>query len=128
MRRTLRSCGASALTTLAPRATPPAATAATAVAQPALVPPLQQAENAITTDLVLAHSKVLASDEFEGRLPGTPGEDKSVAYITEQFKALKRAPGNPDGTYIQDVPLVGIDGTSRMQMASGGKQIGRAQV
>src|SRR3546814_13336946 len=76
MRGFLIILGASALTTLAACATPPATTAATAVAQPALVPPLQQAENAITTDLLLAHIKVLASDEFEGRLPGTPGEDK----------------------------------------------------
>src|SRR3546814_14438396 len=114
MRGFLIILGSIALTTLASCETPPATTAATAVAQPALVPPLQQAENAITTDLLLAHIKVLASDEFEGRLPGTSGEDKSVAYITEQFKALKLAPGNPDGTYIQDVPLVGIDGTSRI--------------
>src|SRR3546814_5836407 len=67
MRRILISLGASALTTLAACATPPATTAATAVAQPALVPPLQQAENAITTDLLLAHIKVLASDELAGR-------------------------------------------------------------
>jgi len=103
-----------------------AALAACACAGPAPAPtadPLATAEAAITSDLLLGHIKVLASDEFEGRLPGTPGEDKSVAYITGQFKALHLAPGNPDGRYVQDVPLVGIAGTPRMQMVSGGKAI-----
>lgn len=124
MRSILIGLGAGALTALAACATPTTpTTAVTAAAKPALMPPLQQAENTITTDLLLGHIKVLASDEFEGRLPGTPGEDKTVAYITQQFQALKLAPGNPDGTYVQDVPLVGIDGTPHMQLVSGGKTI-----
>ena len=59
---------------------------------------------------VLAHVKVLSSDEYEGRAPGTKGEDLSVKYIEEQFKKLNLKPGNPDGTYVQKVPLVGILG------------------
>jgi len=59
------------------------------------------------TDL-LKHIKVLASDEFEGRAPGSRGEELSVRYISEQFKSLGLKPGNPDGTYIQEVPLAGI--------------------
>jgi Zn-dependent M28 family amino/carboxypeptidase len=57
---------------------------------------------------VLQHTKVLASDEFEGRAPGTRGEELSVNYIVEQFKKLGLKPGNMDGSYIQKVPLVGI--------------------
>jgi hypothetical protein len=57
---------------------------------------------------VLEHTKTLASDQFEGRAPGTHGEDMTVAYITEQYKKAGLAPGNPDGTYIQKVPMVGI--------------------
>ena len=57
---------------------------------------------------ILEHVKVLASDEFEGRFPGTRGEDLSVKYLQDQFKQLGLKPGNPDGTYIQKVPLVGI--------------------
>jgi hypothetical protein len=34
---------------------------------------------------MLDHVKLLASDEFEGRAPGTPGEEKTVAYLTNQF-------------------------------------------
>ncbi len=58
---------------------------------------------------VLKHIKVLASDAFEGRGPGTPGEAKTVAYLTEQFKGFGLKPGNPDGTYVQDVPLIGFE-------------------
>ena len=60
---------------------------------------------------LLAHIKVLASDEFEGRAPGTAGEERTVAYLTEQFRGFGLKPGNPDGTFVQDVPLVGFQAT-----------------
>ena len=63
---------------------------------------------AFTADAVMAHVKVLASDQFEGRAPGTKGEDLTVAYISEQFRKVGLKPGNPDGTYVQKVPMVGI--------------------
>jgi Zn-dependent M28 family amino/carboxypeptidase len=62
----------------------------------------------VDVDAVLAHTKILSSDEFQGRGPGTKGEDLTVAYLVEQFKRLGLKPGNTDGTYIQKVPLVGI--------------------
>ena len=61
-----------------------------------------------TAEAVMAHVKVLASDEYEGRAPGTKGEDLTVAYITDQFRKVGLKPGNPDGTYVQKVPMVGI--------------------
>ena len=63
---------------------------------------------AIDGQAVLEHTKVLASDEFEGRKPGTRGEELTVAYIADQFKKAGVEPGNPDGTYFQAVPMVGI--------------------
>jgi len=63
---------------------------------------------AFTAQAVMDHVKVLASDAFEGRAPGTKGEDLTVAYITDQFRKVGLKPGNPDGTYIQKVPMVGI--------------------
>jgi len=57
---------------------------------------------------LLAHIRTLASDEYEGRLPGTKGEQLSIKYIEDQFRALQLEPGNPDGTYLQRAPLVGI--------------------
>jgi len=63
---------------------------------------------AIDLDALLAHTKVLSSDEFEGRAPGTKGEDLAVNYLADQFKKVGLKPGNTDGTYFQKVPLVGI--------------------
>src|SRR5438874_1925063 len=82
---------------------------------------LQPALEAITPDGLLAHIKVLASDEFEGRAPGSKGEDLSVKYITDQFKKIGLKPGNPDGTYTQEVPLAGIKSEPRMSFAIGNK-------
>ena len=82
---------------------------------------LQPALDAITPDGLLAHIKVLASDEFEGRAPGSKGEDLSVKYITDQFKKIGVKPGNPDGTYTQDVPLAGIKSEPRMSFIIGDK-------
>src|SRR5690242_7535845 len=69
----------------------------------------------ITPDGMLAHIKVLSSDEFEGRRTRTKGEDLSINYIADQFKRIGLKPGNPDGTYLQEVPLAGI--TSNPQMS-----------
>jgi Zn-dependent M28 family amino/carboxypeptidase len=63
---------------------------------------------AIDGTRILNHIKVLASDDFEGRKPGTPGEEKTVAYLEAEFKKLGLKPGNTDGTFIQKVPMVGI--------------------
>ncbi len=66
------------------------------------------AATGISAETLLAETRVLASDEFEGRAPGSAGEDLTVEYLIEQFSALGLTPGNPDGTWVQDVPLVGI--------------------
>jgi len=70
--------------------------------------PPKSALDTITADDLLNHIKILSSDEFEGRAPGSKGEELSVKYITEQFKSLGLKPGNPNGTYTQEVPLAGI--------------------
>lgn len=50
--------------------------------------------------------KTLASDEFQGRAPGGPGEAKTVNYLVEQFSRLGLQPGGEDGGWTQAVPLV----------------------
>jgi len=82
---------------------------------------LQPALEAITPDGLLAHIKVLSSDEFEGRAPGSKGEELSVKYIIDQFKKIGLKPGNPDGTYTQEVPLAGIKSEPRMSFVVGDK-------
>ena len=71
--------------------------------------PPKSAVDAVTADGLLRHIKALSSDEFEGRAPGSKGEELSVKYITEQFKSLGLKPGNPNGSYTQEVPLAGIE-------------------
>ena len=49
--------------------------------------------------------KTLASDEFEGRRPATPGEEKTVAFIENAFRTAGLKPGVGD-SYRQPVPFV----------------------
>src|SRR5262249_383034 len=62
----------------------------------------------ITEKALMDDIKVLSSDEFEGRAPGTRGEELSIKYVADQFKKAGLEPGNTDGSYFQNVPLVGI--------------------
>ncbi len=75
---------------------------------------------------ILENIKVLTSDEFAGRAPASPGEALATSYIQEQFKKVGLAPGNPDGTYFQSVPLVGIKADPSAQLVfsddAGGKR------
>ena len=50
--------------------------------------------------------KTLASDAFEGRAPGTPGETKTIEYLVQRFKALGLEPAGPNGQWVQPVPLL----------------------
>jgi Zn-dependent M28 family amino/carboxypeptidase len=63
---------------------------------------------ALDAQQMLERIKVISSDEFEGRAPGTKGEELTVKYLEEEFRKLGLAPGATDGTYVQNVPLVGI--------------------
>jgi Zn-dependent M28 family amino/carboxypeptidase len=51
--------------------------------------------------------RTLASDDYQGRRPGTAGEQKTLSLLTEQFKKLGLKPGNGD-SWVQQVPLVEI--------------------
>jgi Zn-dependent M28 family amino/carboxypeptidase len=82
---------------------------------------LKPSLDAITPDAMLAHIKTLSSDEFEGRAPGSKGEELSIKYIEEQFRGVGLKPGNPDGTYLQEVPLAGIKSDPHMTFAVGDK-------
>jgi Zn-dependent M28 family amino/carboxypeptidase len=66
----------------------------------------------------------LSSDEFEGRAPGTIGEEKTAALLVSEFTRLGLQPGN-NGSFFQDVPLVEITGRNHSAMRFTG---GRAPV
>ena len=73
------------------------------------------AQDAITEETLNKHISTLASDEFEGRAPGTKGETKTIEYLTESFAAAGLQPGNPDGTWIQKATMTGVKSELRAQ-------------
>ncbi|MBI5690891.1 MAG: M28 family peptidase [Verrucomicrobia bacterium] len=72
---------------------------------------------------LLERTRVLASDELEGRGPGTRGEERTVRYLEAEFKKLGLQPGNPDGTYVQAVPLIGITSAPTLSFQIGAKAL-----
>jgi Zn-dependent M28 family amino/carboxypeptidase len=78
---------------------------------------------AISAASILARTRILASDEFEGRAPGSPGEEKTVTYLTDEFKKLGLQPGNPNGAFVQKVALVGITSKPTLSFAAGGQTL-----
>lgn len=61
---------------------------------------------AVTEADLRAHIAILASDDFEGRKPGTAGEAKTVKYIAEQWAKAGVKPAAADGGWFEPVPLI----------------------
>jgi Zn-dependent M28 family amino/carboxypeptidase len=70
--------------------------------------PVATGTEAITEAAYRRHIEILASDEFGGRAPASPGEDLTVEYLEQNFRRLGLGPANGD-SYIQDVPLNWIE-------------------
>lgn len=85
-------------------------------------PPSTDIDDTAYGDLV----RVLASDDFQGRKPGTPGEDKTVSYLIENLHKLGLKPGN-GASYVQQVPLLeitaGADATLSVTGAGGSRRL-----
>jgi Zn-dependent M28 family amino/carboxypeptidase len=107
--------------------------AATVLATPVLAKPATAPKLAapqISEKTLEEMVRTLSSDEYEGRAPSTKGEDKTVAYLIERFKAAGLQPGN-NGSWTQDVPTVevtaerpaglAITGGARTQLYAYGK-------
>ena len=60
-----------------------------------------------TVSDIETHIDTLSSDYFLGRMPFTEGEEKTVAYLVNEFQKIGLEPGNGD-SYIQEVPMVSI--------------------
>jgi Zn-dependent M28 family amino/carboxypeptidase len=89
-----------------PPPAPTAAVPATPAAAPApATPPPYSFGPEVSAEDFAQHVRTLASDEFEGRAPGSNGEQLTVDYIKAQFARLGLKPGNGD-TYFQLVPMV----------------------
>jgi Zn-dependent M28 family amino/carboxypeptidase len=77
------------------------AASGTGRAEPPSDPPLQ-----VDTERLSEIVRVLAADAFEGRAPGSAGEQKTVAYLIERFAELGLEPGGTDGSWTQSVPML----------------------
>jgi Zn-dependent M28 family amino/carboxypeptidase len=86
--------------------------------------PRPGAQAPIDPERLAEHVRTLASDEFLGRGPATAGEEKTVAYIAEQFGRAGLEPGGPDGSWFQEVPLNQYDiiGTPELSLTAGGRR------
>ncbi len=77
---------------------------------------LNEALATISVEDLVQHTKVLASDEFEGRLPSTPGEEKTIEYLKAEFEKLGLQPGI-NGGWVQEVPLVSLTADADMSLS-----------
>lgn len=80
----------------------------TAALQTAALASVAQAQQqpAIDTVSISADTRTLASDEFQGRAPGSEGEQATVAWLVQRLSALGLEPAGVDGQWTQPVPLV----------------------
>lgn len=72
----------------------------------------------ISTDNLKQHTKILSSDEFEGRLPTTEGEKKTLDYLTSELTKVGFQPGNGD-SFFQEVDLMQITANPQMTLTMG---------
>ncbi|MBI4467791.1 MAG: peptidase M28, partial [Acidobacteria bacterium] len=96
--------------------------AASGCGQTAMDP--KAALDSIKAEELAAHTRTLATDEYEGRAPASKGEELTTKYLSDQFQKIGLKPGNTDGTYIQNVPLVGIsvDPATQLTFEKGGQK------
>lgn len=71
------------------------------------------------------HIRILSSDDFEGRRPGTEGEARTLAYLQAQYQALGLQPGAEDGGWTQTVSIARMNPVSRQAAWTGPRGAGR---
>ena len=79
-------------------------------------PAARETSDAITGEDLAWRIQTLASDEFEGRAPSTPGGIAASQWIADEMASAGLEPGGEDGTYFQRVPLV--EGTMNIEASS----------
>ena len=85
-------------------------------------PDLGAALDSIDAGDLMAHVRVLSADELEGRAPGSQGEERTVQYLTARLREMGLAPGNPDGSWVQEVPLVGFSAVPELTLQADGER------
>ncbi len=85
------------------------------------IDPLLAARAMISAPTMLQDIRTLASDAFEGRAPGTPGEDLTVEWLGARFRALGLQPAGGGGKYGQPVPLTAYTSQTSLTLTVKGK-------
>jgi Zn-dependent M28 family amino/carboxypeptidase len=83
--------------------------------------PPDAALRSFSADALMTDIRTLSSDEFEGRGPGSKGEQLTIRYLEDKFRGMGLEPGNPDGTFLEKVPLVGIRPDTGMKLVLSGR-------
>lgn len=78
----------------------------------------ESAYQSISQEKLRMHTKIVSSDEFEGRSPTTKGETKTIDYLVNNFKSLGLSPGNGD-SYLQPVELMKVVADPNMTLKMG---------
>jgi len=82
---------------------------------------LKSALESITAEDLSRDVEILSSDEFEGRAPASKGEEKTIAFLKEEFLKLGLKPGNGQ-SFFQEVPLVEITADPSVKLEIEGKK------
>ena len=88
--------------------------------------PVAEGSATISLETMQEVTRTLSLDEFDGREPGTAGEEKTIAYLIEQFAAAGLEPGNK-GSWVQQVPLVELTADNFAPLTVGDLQFDFAQ-
>ena len=72
-------------------------------------PAVKAAEASIDPEKIRAHVKFLSDDLLEGRGPGLRGSEIAAQYIATQFALYGLKPGGDNGTYLQQINMVGMN-------------------
>jgi Zn-dependent M28 family amino/carboxypeptidase len=85
---------------------------------------LRPALESITAAELAEDTKILASDEFEGRGPASEGETKTINFLRDEFRKIGLQPGNGE-SYFQEIPMVLItaDPAARLEIKGGKKTL-----
>src|SRR5260221_400086 len=83
----------------------------------------QHAAQEINAQRLLEHIEILASDEFEGRRPGTTGEVKATEYLIHECKKLNLGLGDWMGGYLQKMPVTGVRANAELFFAAGKQEL-----
>jgi hypothetical protein len=83
-------------------------------------PAAEKAVESIDGEYMRAIVREIADDRYEGRGPGSRGDEAARKYLAEQFAAAGLQPGGEDGSWEQPFDLVGVNASQPETMTISG--------